>query len=168
MRVDRRVTGSSRQVLVFTIRDMLLCLRVAVLLGQAEINAMHLICLFANADEEIIGLDIAMDKILGVHVLDTVNHLICKHENCLEGELAIAEVEEILERRSQQIDNHDVVVTLDSVPMHIGDTNTAGKNLVEFGLVKKLRMLGLDGLKLDGNLLVGLDVGADVDVTERT
>ena len=152
MRVHGCVTGCTGQILVLTVRDVLLRLGVAVLLGETKIDAMDLVRLLADADEEIIRLDIAMDEILGVDVFDTVDHLIRQHQHGLERELAIAEVEQILKRRSQKIDNHHVVIALDTIPMNVRNANTAREDLVELGLVQQLRMLRLDTLKLDGDL----------------
>ena len=56
----------------------------------------------------------------------------------------IAEVEEILERRAKKVHDHDVVVTLDGEGTHGGNANAAAENLVQFGLIQQLRVLGLD------------------------
>ena len=43
---------------------------------------------------------------------------------------------------------------------------SAVQDAVDLALVQELGMLGLDGLELDGHLLPGRHVGAEVDVTE--
>jgi len=50
----------------------------------------------------------------------------------------------------------------------VGNSDTPLKNLVEFGLVEKLRVPGLDGLELDGDFLAVGDVDAEVDVAKTT
>lgn len=45
--------------------------------------------------------------------------LVCQHERCLEAELPVAEVEEILQTRAQQVQDHDIVVALHSVPFDV-------------------------------------------------
>ena len=40
------------------------------------------------------------------------------------------------------------------------------QDAVDLALVQELGVLGLDGLELDGHLLPGRHVGAEVDVTE--
>jgi hypothetical protein len=50
-------------------------------------------------------------------------HLISKHEHSLEGELALAVVEQIFKTGSQEINDHDIVVTFNSEPMDIRNSN---------------------------------------------
>mmetsp|Transcript_45656 Transcript_45656/g.128936 ORF Transcript_45656/g.128936 Transcript_45656/m.128936 type:complete len:285 (-) Transcript_45656:452-1306(-) len=78
--VDGCVSSGAGEVLVFAVGDVLLRLGVAVLLGQSEIDDVHNLCLLAESDEEVVGLDIAMDEVLGVDVLDAVQHLVGEHE----------------------------------------------------------------------------------------
>eukprot|EP00445_Apocalathium_hangoei_P061646 CAMPEP_0204094030 /NCGR_PEP_ID=MMETSP0360-20130528/190721_1 /ASSEMBLY_ACC=CAM_ASM_000342 /TAXON_ID=268821 /ORGANISM="Scrippsiella Hangoei, Strain SHTV-5" /LENGTH=312 /DNA_ID=CAMNT_0051043337 /DNA_START=633 /DNA_END=1567 /DNA_ORIENTATION=- len=164
--VHTRVARRTSQALALPVGDVLLRLRVTVLLGQAKVDYVDLVGLLAQADQKVVRLDIAVDEVLGMHVLHAVDHLICKHEGRLQAELAIAEAEEILQGRAQQVDDHHVVVALHAVPMDVGDADATCKNLVQLGLIQELRMPGLDGLQLDGDLLPGLHVGADVDVAE--
>ena len=94
------------------------------------------------------------------HGMKNTYELISQQEDGLEGEFAVAEVEEVLEGRSEQVENHGVVVALGAEPSDEGNADTAGKRLVDTSLIFELRVLGLDRLKLDGNLLAGDDVGA--------
>lgn len=48
-------------------------------------------------------------------------HLLCRHDDCLDGELAAAHVEEILEGRAEEINDEDVVQTLLAKVVHLGD-----------------------------------------------
>lgn len=94
------------------------------------------------------------------------HHLIGKEQHSLERELAVAEVEQILQRWSQQINDHRIVIAFLSVPPHEGHTHTARQGLVYLGLIFQLRVLGLDALKLDGYLLTADDVDTEVNITE--
>jgi len=49
--------------------------------------------------------------------------LVSKHENGLERELALAVVEEVFERRPQQVDHHDIVVAFDAEPVDIRNSD---------------------------------------------
>lgn len=91
--------------------------------------------------------------------------LVGEEKDGLEGELAVAEVEEVFERRSEKIEHHGVVVALHSEPPHKRHSNTTGERLVDLGLILELRVLGLDRLELDGDLLAGDNVDTEVDVT---
>ena len=70
--------------------------------------------------------------------------LISEQQNCLEREFAVAEVEEVLEGRSQEVDDHCIIVAFGTEPPDEGDANATSKRLVDFRFVLKLRMLGLD------------------------
>jgi len=74
----------------------------------------------------------------------TTYQLISEQQDCLEREFAVAEVEEVLEGRTQKVDDHCIVVTFGTEPPDKGNANAASKGLVDLRLVLKLRMLGLD------------------------
>jgi hypothetical protein len=103
-----------------------------------------------------------------VDVLDAGDELIGQQKNGLQGELAVAEVEEILQTGSEEIQNHGIVVTLGTEPTDKWDADTTGERLVDTGLIFKLGVLGLDGLKLDGDFFTRDNVGSEVDVTETS
>ena len=159
MSVDTGITGGTSQVLVLTVRNVEVSLGVAVLLGETKVDDIDLVSALANAHEEVVGLDITVDKRLCVDVLDAGDELVGKQQDRLERELAVAEVEEILERRAEQIQDHGVVVALGSEPADEGDTHTTGEGLINAGLIFELGVLGFDALELDGNLLARDDVG---------
>lgn len=92
--------------------------------------------------------------------------MIGKQKNRLQGELTVAEVEEVFQAGSEQVEDHCIVVTLGSEPPDVRNTDTAGKGLIHTSLVFKLRTLGLGALKLDGNLLARDYVLSEVDFTE--
>lgn len=96
-------------------------------------------------------------------VFDTRNELIGKEQHSLQRELAVAEVEQILQTRSEEVDDHSVVVTLSTEPTHEGNANTTGKGLVDTGFIFELGVLCFDALEFDGNFFSRDDVGAYVD-----
>jgi hypothetical protein len=158
--VDGGVTSGTSQVLVLSVRDVEVGLGVPVLLGETKVNHVDLVAPLADAHEEVVGLDVTVDEALGVDVLDAADELVGEQEDGLEGEFAVAEVEEILEGGAEEVEDHGVVVTLGAEPSDERNADAASERLVDAGLILELRVLGLDGLKLDGNLLAGDDVGA--------
>ena len=94
----------------------------------------------------------------------TTHELVGKEQSRLERELAVAKVEQVLERRAEQVEDHGVVVAFDAEPAHERDADAAGEGLVDLGLVLELGVLGLDGLELDGDFFARDDVDAEVDV----
>lgn len=78
-------------------------------------------------------------------MVEVIAHqLISEQQNSLEREFAVAEVEEILEGRTKEIDDHCIIVTLGTEPPDKGDANATSKRLVDFRLVLELRMLGFN------------------------
>jgi hypothetical protein len=93
MSIDRSVPSSTSQVLVLPVGDMQMSLGVSVLLGETEINDIDLIASFPNAHEEIVGLDISVDKVSRVNVFDSRDELVGEEKDSLEGEFSVTEVE---------------------------------------------------------------------------
>jgi hypothetical protein len=103
-----------------------------------------------------------------VNVLDARDELVGQQEHCLEGEFAVAEVEEILQARPEQVQHHGVVVTFCTEPTDEGNADTSSQRLIDTSLIFELRVFGLDALELDGNFFTRDDIGAQVDVTETS
>ena len=91
--------------------------------------------------------------------------LVGEKENGLEGEFTVAEIEEILQTGTEEIDNHGVIIAFDSEPSYKGNSDTSGESLVDFGLVFELRVFCLDGFEFDRDLFAGDDVDTEVDIT---
>lgn len=182
--VDGGVTGSASQVLVFPVGNVEVGLRVPVLLGKAEINHIDLVATLPDSHQEVIRLDITVDEIAGVDVLDTrylwrmvnirglqsewrvsAHQLISEQQNCLEREFTVAEVEEVFEGRTKEVDDHCVVVTFGAEPPDKRDADTTSKCFVDLRLVLKLGMFGFDRLELDGDFFTGYDVDSEIDIT---
>lgn len=168
MSIDRGISGGTGKVLVLTVGNVEVSLGVTVLLGKTEIDDVDLVASLADTHEEVVGLDIAVDERLGMDVFDSRDELVGEEKDRLQSKLAVAEVEEILQARAQEVQDHGIVVTLGTEPADKGDTDTASQRLVDAGLIFELGVLGLHALQLDGNLLSRYDVGAQVDVAERS
>lgn len=73
MRVDGGVASGAGQVLVLSVRYVLVCPSVSVLLGQAEVDDVNEVAFLPQAHEEVIGLYVSVDEVLRVDVLDTAD-----------------------------------------------------------------------------------------------
>ena len=71
MRIDRRVSSGTSQVLVLAVGDVEMRFGIAVLLGETEIDDVDLVTTLANSHEKVVWLDVAMDEVARVDVLDT-------------------------------------------------------------------------------------------------
>jgi hypothetical protein len=120
-------------------------------LGQTEINDVYVVLLLADTNEKVIRLDISVEEVARVNKFDSLKlksivrfqmykkrrrrslrkrfefqvtyHLIGQHQDCLEREFTLAVIEQVLKAGTQKIYDHDIVVTLDSEPMNIRDTD---------------------------------------------
>ena len=66
--VDGSVASSAGQVLVLSVGDVKMCLRVTVLLGETEVDDIDLVSALADTHEEVVGFDIAVNKIARMDV----------------------------------------------------------------------------------------------------
>jgi hypothetical protein len=81
----------------------------------------------------------SMREIYTIHTLVVIlvdnfvgtDQLIGQKKHGLQAELTVAEVEEILERRTQQVEDHGVIIALGTIPPHERNANTASKSFVD-------------------------------------
>lgn len=73
MSVNGGIAGSASQVLILTIRDVLMCAGVTILLGQAKVYDVDQVSLLAKPHQEIIRFNVSMNEVFGVYVLDSAN-----------------------------------------------------------------------------------------------
>ena len=78
--------------------------------------------------------------------LKSLNHLVSNHESCLESEFSLTIVEKVLERWSEEVHDHSIIISLNTEPVDSGNTRSSVENFVDFGFIKKLRELGLNWL----------------------
>lgn len=71
MGVDTGVPGGSSQILVLPVRNVQVCLGVAILLSESEINHVDLVASLSDTHEEIVGLDVPVNEVSRMNVLDT-------------------------------------------------------------------------------------------------
>ena len=130
MSVDTHVSRSTGKRLALSVRNVLLRLGIAVLLGHSEVDNVNDILRLRvrSAYEEIVGLDVSVDEVLLVDGLyprqlghvsrrkrsrrSATYHLLCYHDHGLDGEFAVAMVEEVLQAGPQQVNDQDVVEAL--------------------------------------------------------
>ena len=79
--------------------------------------------------------------------------------------MPVAHAEEILEGGPEEVDDHDIVVSLLAGPIDPRDTGATHEGLVDLALLLERRGLGNSRLKLDGHLLAGDGVHALEDST---
>ena len=70
MSIDWGVSSSPGEVLSITVGDVFSGFGVTETLGKTEINDIDIVLLFADADEEVIGLDVSMKEVPWMYELD--------------------------------------------------------------------------------------------------
>ena len=69
MCVDGGIAGRSSQILAIAIGNMFTRLRVSKALGQAKVDHVHIVLLLADADQEVVWLDVSVQEMARVHKL---------------------------------------------------------------------------------------------------
>jgi len=144
--VDGGVAGGSGQVFAVLVRNVL-AVAVLVALGETKVDHIDAVTSrFSSPDEEIVGLDIPVDNTVLVAFLNSLNHLNSNHQDSLEVQTFPARLEEVFERRSEQIHDHDVeadagdrVVSADVV--ELGHACFASQLMNKFALPEEHRVL---------------------------
>ncbi len=127
MSIDTSITSGTSQVLVLAVRDMEMRFRVSVLLSKTKVDDIDLVATLSNTHQEIVRLDVAVNEGLGMDVLDAGDELICKKQYCLQRELPIAKVEEVLQTRPKKIKHHSIIIALGAKPADKRDTDTSSE-----------------------------------------
>ena len=71
MCVNAGVTGGAGEVLVFSVRYVLVCARITVLLGQAEVDDINEIAFLAQSHQEVVRLYIPVNEVFRMYVFNT-------------------------------------------------------------------------------------------------
>lgn len=75
MCIDAHITSRPAQALSLSVRNVLFCLWIAVLLGHPKVDDVNEVCILRawTANKEVVGLDIAVDEVLLVNGLHSRN-----------------------------------------------------------------------------------------------
>ena len=68
--VDGSVAGSASQVLVLSVGDVKVGLRVPVFLGETEVDDIDLVATLSDSHQKVVRLDVAVDEVTRMDVLD--------------------------------------------------------------------------------------------------
>lgn len=123
MGVEGGISGSTSQVLALSEWDVLV-LRVLVALGQTEVDDVDVVLGgFSGSNQEVVWLDISVDNSLLMDLLNALDlkipwlvilsgliyHLMSNVQHCFQVKFAPALLEEIFERFSKEVHDHNVV-----------------------------------------------------------
>ena len=77
--INGSIPGSSGKVFPFSVGDVF-AISLDVSFGESEIKNENFMACFTQANAEVIGLDITMNKVTIVNVFDSLNHLVNENE----------------------------------------------------------------------------------------
>lgn len=67
---------------------------------------------FLVPHQEIVWLDVSVDELPAMHIFDSLQHLVAKHQNRFEGKFAVAPIEKIFQACPEQVHHHNVVTII--------------------------------------------------------
>ena len=66
-------------------------------LCKTEVNHVHVMLLLANAYQEIIWFYVPVEEVTRMNEFNSLQHLVCKHQNCFQGEFALTVVKQVFQ-----------------------------------------------------------------------
>ena len=147
MSVNRGISGSTGEIFIISIGNMCLIIFHHKFFGQPEVNHIYFILVGPPANEKIIRFNIPMQNSPLMDKLDELQHLQSNHDSGFKWKFAIASIQHILERLTQIVHDHHIIVSLPPDIVHLRNINffTYFLSFDEFSdkfwLVKQLRTL---------------------------
>lgn len=109
MSINRSVPGSSSEVLTISEGDVLTVGGLEAF-SKTKINDVNSVLgLIVASNKEVVRFDVTMNDALFVNNLDSLDHLYSNMKYGLEIKLAAALLEQVFERLTEQVHNHDVI-----------------------------------------------------------
>ena len=123
MGVQTCVSGSSRQTLSVFVGNVLASPRVSVSFGEPKVNDVHVVLPLAETHQEVVRLNISVQVKPRVYVLDALDHLVRKHQHCLERELPATLSEQFLQAATESVHHHHISFFVLAEPMNLRNSN---------------------------------------------
>jgi hypothetical protein len=152
--VKRGIAGGAGELFTFFVRNVPACVRIFVPFGKAEVDHVNNVLLLANADQEVVRLDVAVQKSLLVDIFDALEHLNRNHQHSLQAELSVTELKQVFERRPKEIHHEHVIFLVRTVVVHTRNSASTLKQPIQFRLIVELREFGLQRLDLRRHFFV--------------
>lgn len=121
---------------------MLQVLWVAVALAQPKVYTINIVSLFTKPDHEVCWLDVSVNQVSGMQSIHSLQELICELQDSLQRKAPTTLVEQVLQRRTQEVHDHDIVIVLLSKIVYACEAMTRSDLTINFVLVSQLRTSG--------------------------
>ena len=109
MSVDRGITGSSSEVLSFSVGNVF-SVSLDVSLGQSKVDEKNFMGSLIESDAEVVRFDVPVEEVSVVDILNPRDHLVDEHKHRLQREFPEGVFEETFEGGTHQIHHKNVVV----------------------------------------------------------
>lgn len=73
MRIDGGIASGASQVLVLTVRDMKVRLRITILLCKTKVNNVDLVAALSDTHEEVVRLNVTVNEVTRVNIFNSRN-----------------------------------------------------------------------------------------------
>ena len=123
MGAQARVPRSPCEALSVLVRNVLARLWISVPLGEAEVDCKYVMLSLANTNQEIIRFDVSVEVEARMDILDSLNHLVGKHQHSLESELSTALFEEFLQAWTEHVHDHAVPLLVLAKEVDLWESN---------------------------------------------
>ena len=126
VRIDAGIACCACEVLVLSVGNVLSVLG-KVLFGQSEVYYVKFVAALAPAHQKIVRLYVSMQKVPGVYVLNPeiqkipCEHLVHQHQNGLETEFPVAQVEKVFQTAAEVLHGQDIEVPLGRAEVDLRD-----------------------------------------------
>jgi len=154
--VNRGLSSCTCESLVLLLRYVHFGARVELALSQSEVDQVHCVRPFVSAHQEIVRFGVSVDEVMGVDGLHASDHLVRQHQDGLERELLLAKAEDVLERGTQHVHDHLVVVPLRTLLLDLGDTRLFLDVFVDLLLLVQLRIFSFLRFQFYGHQGLGI------------
>ena len=122
MRVDAGISCCAGQRLVIPVVYVLLCHGAKHSLWKTHVNNVTYAWVWPDSHEEVIWLDVPMNKTVVVHKFEPVQELCSKHQSRLQAESVSAEMEKVSKTRPHQLHAHKEVFFILAITIHFRES----------------------------------------------
>jgi len=136
--------------------------------GQTHVGHVDGVPMMACSQQEVFGLDVAVQVVGGMQRLKPMQQLVGQHHGRLQGERLATVAEQIFQVRSQQLKHHDLEAVLPAMPEHPGKPWLRLETLVDADLFVEERRVDLAMLQLHGDRVASLCVASCVRVSIKS
>ena len=110
--------GSAAKAFVLAETDVSAQLLLPIVFCESEINSIDARCFVFGADQKVVRLDVAVQKVLRVDVFNSRNKHFSQLHHSLDTKLSPAVIEKVFKGWAKQVHDHDIEITFHAIVLH--------------------------------------------------